>query len=55
MFIFTFHIPLRGLCDMNNSGRLNGEQFALAMHLIHQKVSIMSLQTIYSKLVSRLS
>ncbi len=28
----------RGLCDMNNSGRLNGEQFCLAMYLINQKV-----------------
>jgi hypothetical protein len=28
----------RGLCDVNNTGRLNGEQFCLAMYLIHQKV-----------------
>ncbi|CAB4029234.1 epidermal growth factor receptor substrate 15-like 1 [Paramuricea clavata] len=27
-----------GLCDVNNTGRLNGEQFCLAMYLIHQKV-----------------
>lgn len=29
---------LRGLCDITNQGRLNSEQFALAMYLIHQKV-----------------
>ena len=29
---------LRGLCDVTNQGRLNSEQFALAMYLIHQKV-----------------
>ncbi|XP_078353454.1 epidermal growth factor receptor substrate 15-like 1 isoform X2 [Oculina patagonica] len=27
-----------GLCDISNQGRLNSEQFALAMYLIHQKV-----------------
>ncbi|XP_028403710.1 epidermal growth factor receptor substrate 15-like 1 isoform X2 [Dendronephthya gigantea] len=27
-----------GLSDMNNTGRLNNEQFCLAMYLIHQKV-----------------
>lgn len=29
---------LRGLSDVTNQGRLNSEQFALAMYLIHQKV-----------------
>ncbi|XP_048582344.1 epidermal growth factor receptor substrate 15-like 1 isoform X2 [Nematostella vectensis] len=28
-----------GLCDLTNSGRLNAEQFALAMYLIKQKVN----------------
>ncbi|XP_073227453.1 epidermal growth factor receptor substrate 15-like 1 isoform X2 [Porites lutea] len=27
-----------GLCDVTNQGRLNSEQFSLAMYLIHQKV-----------------
>lgn len=34
-YLFAF---LRGLCDITNQGRLNSEQFALAMYLIHQKV-----------------
>ena len=28
----------RGLCDINNSGTLNAEQFILAMYLLQQKV-----------------
>jgi len=33
-----FNLGLRGLCDVTNQGRLNSEQFSLAMYLIHQKV-----------------
>ena len=33
-----FNLCLRGLCDVTNQGRLNSEQFSLAMYLIHQKV-----------------
>ena len=33
-----FNLFLRGLCDVTNQGRLNSEQFSLAMYLIHQKV-----------------
>ena len=33
-----FSLFLRGLCDITNQGRLNSEQFSLAMYLIHQKV-----------------
>ena len=32
-------MSLRGLCDTINTGRLNSEQFALAMHLIQKKVN----------------
>lgn len=47
IYIFTMHsveskllfyFSLRGLCDTTGQGRLNSEQFALAMYLIHQKV-----------------
>ncbi len=31
---------LRALCDINKSGTLNAEQFALAMHLISRRVRI---------------
>ena len=34
----NFNLCLRGLCDVTNQGRLNSEQFSLAMYLIHQKV-----------------
>lgn len=30
------------LCDMNTTGTLNSEQFALAMHLISRKVGLAS-------------
>ena len=35
---YYFNLCLRGLCDVTNQGRLNSEQFSLAMYLIHQKV-----------------
>lgn len=36
--LMLFYFSLRGLCDTTGQGRLNSEQFALAMYLIHQKV-----------------
>ena len=42
---FSLFSPIRTLCDITGSGKLNPEQFALSMHLIQQKIKGVELPT----------
>ena len=44
LLLFSF-TPIRTLCDITGSGKLNPEQFALSMHLIQQKIKGVELPT----------